>query len=321
MLQYHYEIYPRGVIYLINEASVRCFLTLCETLSFTETAKRLYMTQQAVSKYIVKLEEDIGFKLFTRTHHYVMLTKAGENYYALFERLRRELAETADETRRYYAKMLKTLRVGYLEWLEISDSVTAALKKIRRENPEMKISLEKYPQQELNNLFFERKLDLIITYAEFSPKGVGIKKLKAFETPLVLLVSPDDPKAGENAAADDFRSEPFIKAAAANETLSESRNRAKRQCRELGFTPSEIIISPNLESAYMATELGQGVLVSTMLSRMSLHSELICYPVGRSEELQCFWHEDQENPAVEKFAEYLNQYSAQSEGKNGKEPG
>jgi len=290
---------------MINEAAIRCFLTLCETLSFTETAKRLFMTQQAVSKYIVKLEEDLGFKLFIRTHHYVMMTKAGENYYELFRRWRDDFLDTAENTRRYYSRQFNSLRVGYLEWLEISAGVTAALKTVLAKNAEMKVTIEKYPQQELNELFFQRKLDLIITYAEFAPKGVGIKKLKALETPLVLLVSPDNPKAVEGATAADFRTEPFIKAAASRETLSESRNRARRQISELGFTPSEIIISPNLESAYMATELGQGVLVSTMLSRMSLHSELIAYPVGKSEELQCFWHEDQENPAVKEFAELL----------------
>ena len=278
---------------MINEAAIRCFLTLCETLSFTETAKRLFMTQQAVSKYIVKLEEDLGFKLFIRTHHYVMMTKAGENYYELFRRWRDDFLDTAENTRRYYSQQFNSLRVGYLEWLEISAGVTSALKTVLAKNSEMKVTIEKYPQQELNELFFQRKLDLIITYAEFAPKGVGIKKLKALETPLVLLVAPDNPKAVDGATAADFRTEPFIKAA------------ASRQCSELGFTPSEIIISPNLESAYMATELGQGVLVSTMLSRMSLHSELIAYPVGKSEELQCFWHEDQENPAVKEFAELL----------------
>jgi hypothetical protein len=104
---------------------------------------------------------------------------------------------------------------------------------------------------------------------------------------------------------EDFRGEPFIKAAASHETLSESRNRARKQCRELGFTPSELIISPNLESAYMAVELGQGVMVSTMLSRMTLGNHLRCYPVGTAEELQCFWFDQQENPAVENFARCL----------------
>jgi DNA-binding transcriptional LysR family regulator len=65
---------------VINETSLRCFLTLCRTLNFTEAAKRMYMTQQSVSKYIAKLEEDIGFTLFVRTHHSVALTRAGEEF-------------------------------------------------------------------------------------------------------------------------------------------------------------------------------------------------------------------------------------------------
>ena len=43
---------------MINEGRIRCFLTLAETLSFTETAKLLYMTQQGVSKHIARIEEE-----------------------------------------------------------------------------------------------------------------------------------------------------------------------------------------------------------------------------------------------------------------------
>jgi DNA-binding transcriptional LysR family regulator len=292
---------------LINEVAARCFLTLAKTLSFTETAKLMFMTQQSVSKYIAKLEEDVGFKLFIRTHHYVMLTKAGEYFYELFARFDEELLKVTEKTKQYYSSIFNSLRIGYLEWLEISTEISSAVKKLKQENPELRFIGEMHPQYKLIELFMQRKLDLIITYAEFAPKGTGIKKMKVLETPLVLLVSPDNPKAKEGATVEDFRTEPFIKAAASHETNTESRARARRQCRELGFTPSEIIISPNIESAYMATEFGQGVLVSTMLSRMSLHSELICYPIGKKEELQCFWHEDQENPAVAAFAEYLEQ--------------
>lgn len=292
---------------MINEVAVRCFLTLAKTLSFTETAKLMFMTQQSVSKYIAKFEEDVGFKLFIRTHHYVMLTKAGEYFYELFAKFDEDFVKVTEKTKQYYSSMFNSLRIGYLEWLEISTEISSAVKKLKQENPELRFSGEKHPQFKLIELFMQRKLDLIITYAEFAPKGTGIKKMKVLETPLVLLVSPDNPKAKEGATVNDFKTEPFIKAAASHETNAESRARARRQCRELGFTPSEIIISPNIESAYMATEFGQGVLVSTMLSRMSLHSELICYPIGKTEELQCFWHEDQENPTVATFAGYLEQ--------------
>ncbi len=39
---------------------------LAETLSFTETAKRLHLSQSVLSKHIAKLEEEIGLKLFER---------------------------------------------------------------------------------------------------------------------------------------------------------------------------------------------------------------------------------------------------------------
>lgn len=292
---------------MLNETSVRCFLTLAQTLSFTETAKIMYMTQQSVSKYIAKMEEDLGFQLFIRTHHYVMLTKAGENFYGLFSEFSSRYGTLLEETKAYYNTLYNSLHIGYLEWLEISSSISKALKTVQQTNPTLKFLGEKHPQYELNELFMDRKLDLIITYKEFAPKGTGLKKLKIMDTPLVLLVSPEHPMATDDATVDDFRHEPFIKAASSRESLSESKTRARRQCRELGFTPSEIVISPNLESAYMATEFGQGVLVSTMLSRMSLHSELKCYDIGVTEELLCFWHEDQENPAVASFASVLEQ--------------
>lgn len=292
---------------MINETAIRCFLTLSRTLSFTETAKQMYMTQQSVSKYIAKLEEDLGFKLFLRTHHYVMMTQAGENYFEFFSDMETMFNEVTEATREHYTNLNSSIRIGYLEWLEISSAIGVALKRLKKDSPDMRFVGEKHPQYELIELFLARKLDLIITYTEFAPKGQGIKKTKVLETPLVLLVSPDNEKAVPGATAASFAKEPFIKAAASHESLSESKNRARRQCRDLGFAPSEIIISPNLESAYMATEFGQGVLVSTMLSRMSLHSELICYPVGTTEELQCFWHEDTENPAIALFAKYLEE--------------
>jgi DNA-binding transcriptional LysR family regulator len=301
------------VIALINETAVKCFLTLGETLNFTEAAKLMYMTQQSVSKYIAKFEEDVGFKLFNRTHHYVRLTRAGEDFFELFSRFGREYEALSGEMLAYYSAVPNTLKLGYLEWLEISSIITDAWRSLTAENPLFKFMGERHPQFELIELFLARRLDMIITYMEFAPKLAGVLRMKVLDTPLVLLVSPENARAKPGATFEDFKREPFIKAAASHETLTESRARARRQCRELDFSPREFIISPNIESAYMATELGQGVLVSTMLSRMSLHSSLLSYPIGKTEELSCFWHEDIENPSVAKFAGLLERSSRRPE--------
>ena len=149
-----------------------------------------------------------------------------------------------------------------------------------------------------------------VTYDELAEVELtdgSVRRAKVLDTPLVLLVSPDDPLATDSATYLDFARSPFIKAAAPSEPLSHSKQRAAKQCQGLGFSPSDILIQPNLESAYMAAELGQGVFVSTMLSRVSRQSNLKIYPIGQTEELLCLWHEDQENPAVWDFVAHLTE--------------
>ena len=290
---------------MINETAVRCFLTLCDTLSFTETAKRMYMTQQSVSKYIAKLEEDLGFRLFIRTHHYVALTRAGEIFHRTFALSASAFSAAVDEARRYYDELPNALHIGYLEGLEISRRIGDALRQLKKSRPEIQFSGEKRPQGELNDMLRTRQMDLIITYKEFAPQTAGIQRAKVMDTQLVLLVSPENPLATDSATYLDFAREPFIKTAASGEPLSQSRHRAQKQCLSLGLTPSDILIMPNLESSYMAVELGQGVFISTMVSRVSHQSNLKAYPIGQTEELLCLWQEDQENPAVADFVACL----------------
>jgi len=290
---------------MLNETMIRCFLTLAENLSFTKTAQEMYMTQQAVSKYIARLEETLGFRLFLRTRHYVKLTRAGEMYRDLFSKYQDEFDRVSEAVTAYYRDLQKQIKLGYLEMLDISSSIADALKQARQKDSELRFSGVKLPQHELLEQFADRELDMIITYREFAPKEAGVKSHRILNTPLVLLVSPEDPVNVEGATVADFRSHPFIKTAAGREPVAETRERALRQCRELGFTPEKIVVAPNLESAYMNAELGQGVFVSTMLSRVSLHSSLTCFPIGKEEELRCFWHENTENRTVARFADML----------------
>ena len=311
---------PGQVRDMLNETMLRCFLTLAGNLSFTKTAQEMYMTQQAVSKHIVRLEETLGFRLFLRTRHYVKLTRAGEMYRDLFARYQEEFDQVTEEVTAYYRDLQKQIKLGYLEMLDISSCIADALKQARQKDAELRFSGVKLPQHELLEQFAARELDMIITYRGFAPKESGVRSHRILNTPLVLLVSPEDPLNVPGATVADFRSRPFIKTAAGREPAAETRERALHQCRELGFTPEKIVVAPNLESAYMNAELGQGVFVSTMLSRVSLHSSLTCFPIGKEEELRCFWHENTENRTVARFADLL-QKAFQGPGRREDQPG
>lgn len=54
------------------------FLTVIETKSYTLAAKKLNLTQPAISQHIKQLEEEYQIKLFNRSGNELMLTSAGE---------------------------------------------------------------------------------------------------------------------------------------------------------------------------------------------------------------------------------------------------
>lgn len=57
---------------------LQAFDLLCATGSFTETAKRLFLTQSAVSHSMKSLEEEVGCQLLRRQGKKVCLTEAGD---------------------------------------------------------------------------------------------------------------------------------------------------------------------------------------------------------------------------------------------------
>lgn len=56
---------------------VDTFLDVCETLNYTHTAKRLNITQPAVSQHIAWIENQLGTTLFVRTGRSLRLNEAG----------------------------------------------------------------------------------------------------------------------------------------------------------------------------------------------------------------------------------------------------
>jgi DNA-binding MarR family transcriptional regulator len=63
---------------MYEPSHLRTFLSVAQTLSFTQAARRLGLRQSTVSQHVRRLEDATGRTLFTRDTHSVELTEDGE---------------------------------------------------------------------------------------------------------------------------------------------------------------------------------------------------------------------------------------------------
>jgi len=81
------------MLFLMDINQLATFIAVAETSSFSLAAERLFLTQPAISKRIVVLEQLLGSRLFDRIGKKVILTEAGQ---ILLPRAKKIIAETED---------------------------------------------------------------------------------------------------------------------------------------------------------------------------------------------------------------------------------
>ncbi len=88
----------------MNLRQLAIFLTVCELGSMSAAAKKLYMTQPAISQTILDLEADLDIALFDRINKKIILTYPGEVLRTYSKRIL-TLVEEAEHTMKDMANM------------------------------------------------------------------------------------------------------------------------------------------------------------------------------------------------------------------------
>src|SRR5262249_37915569 len=85
---------------------LRGFYLVARLRSFTEAARKLYLTQPAISLQVKALEKELGEKLLERGGRRIALTPAGEILFRLAE----EIVEKLDQVRSVMGDLQKLER-------------------------------------------------------------------------------------------------------------------------------------------------------------------------------------------------------------------
>ena len=90
---------------------INIFVRSAQTKSFSVAARQLGMSPSAVSKAVMRLEENLGIRLMNRTTRKITLTDDGAAFYERCRQILGELQEAELEVTRSQATPTGTLRV------------------------------------------------------------------------------------------------------------------------------------------------------------------------------------------------------------------
>jgi DNA-binding transcriptional LysR family regulator len=265
------------------------------------------MTQQAVSKNIAKMEDDLGVLLFYRDHHNVALTEIGKQYYMLLSRLSSEYENAVSQIKAANQDYCRTLKAGYQNWLDFGTVPNRALASMREENPNIFLIGERHSPVVLTNKLKNLEVDFAIMYERFAPQSPVFRSRLLFYSPNFLMVSVDHPLVTGDADYTTFNQEPFIFDSFENERSVDVSERAKRCIGDWGLHPSQVIVMPNRDSAYTAAEQGRGVIVTTEVNRITKSSALKKYSMHQAEPIVAVWLTDQPDCVVSNYIDLLAQ--------------
>jgi LysR family transcriptional regulator, benzoate and cis,cis-muconate-responsive activator of ben and cat genes len=269
----------------MNLNHLRAFVAVAESLSFSRAAKRLHVSQPALSNQIRLLEEDLETKLFVRNRRSVAMTAAGKEILEDAERLLSTADEIKQRVRKISKGVLGTLRIGFVA-SATSDIIPRLTVAFRKSFPEISLELKNVPTVPQIDALRQRALDIGIVRLPLGEADIEV--LPLFSEPFAIVISKQHPLgAHRKITVRDLEGEAFV-------CYSERLAPAFFQhwaglCRKAGFTPRIVQEVGEMETALALVSAGVGVAIlprgvakrhHRTLSVVPLNEERICSEIG-----------------------------------------
>ena len=159
----------------MNFQNMEYFLAVCESGSITRAAEKLSITQQALSNAISRLENELGCRLFDRSHG-LELTYSGKKF--------REAALNMLDLNKQTLAILNDINEHVLGELKIGISFTRGqailpllLPDYIKAYPQVELSVLEGSSKELEEHLFQGTIDVMIGFAPFLFEGARWKTL------------------------------------------------------------------------------------------------------------------------------------------------
>lgn len=251
----------------LDQQQILSFLAVAETGSFSGAARRLHLTQPAISKRVALLEAQLGFELFERLPKRLELTEAGNALLPAARRLRQALDDFAECPQAMDTAQRGRLSIALSHYAGLH-LLPAALEAFNRQHPAVLLDLRFVESETALALVSQGQVRLAyatlaeghLTKDALSRTHADIQAEPLWQERLVPLGAVRQVR---NETAEFWRTRPMILPAANTST----RQLIDHWLQRNGLTPTAVIEVNQLDSIALlvGTGIGWSVLPETLM--------------------------------------------------------
>lgn len=247
-------------------AAMQVFVSVVDSGSFSESARRLGISQPSVSRQVNALEERLGVRLLQRSTRRLSLTEAGQIYYEKVRRIQQDLLEAQQSVSGFRETPSGVLKVSTsYAWVEM---ITPLLSEFLQQYPQIKLDIECNDQ--LQDMI-EDQLDLVIRVGALEDSSFIAVPLSSIR--LVVCASQTYlQRHGAPRTAADLSNHPFIVFRDFNRILVTQGGEPPQQVKVAGPVSSNAV---SVMLAALQQHLGLAVLPDLLVNALLETGELV----------------------------------------------
>lgn len=292
----------------MNIQRIEYFVTLANTLSFTQTAKIHFISQAAVTQQIHLLEDELGVKLFSRNNRQVEMTPAGRVYYEQAVKILDLLRLSKQQLRNMSEEKQQSATIGLVG---ISNAlIIPILDKYYADHPSVELRFARGTYESIMHMISDHTCDLGISMAVVS-NGIDQEKYSKIDLvhlPLYIVIS-NKSRFTQYRSLDfhQLDGEEIVFPAISRETMGiVNRFLLQHGCERIHLKSTD-----SFETAMLNVIFGKSLLMCTesVLGEIRANQRVAIIPISNLKlPLRAYWNEGNQNPVLKDLIELVRQY-------------
>lgn len=143
----------------MNEISLTCFIRACELHNLSKAAQELHISQPALSRRIIALEEELGISLLNRSNTGVELTEGGRLFYKEAKKLILAEQNLREKMKEYQKNLIGSIVIG-CDPNDFVEPLVRAAKTLKNQIPGIELEFKALPYEQIIYHYLQGNIDI-----------------------------------------------------------------------------------------------------------------------------------------------------------------